>query len=122
MASQRIAGIITVTANNGQLVASGEWTYGLGGTKRTTKVSANAVIGFTGEVKIPFIEGTVTDQSDFDFAAFCASENVTVQLALYNGKNITLKGANYVSDGVANAMTGDLEARFEGVSAQEVTA
>lgn len=120
--SQRIAGIITVTTDSGQLKASGEWTYNLGGVKRTTKVGTSGPIGFTAEPKIPWIEGTVTDDSAFDFAAFCDSENVTVNLALYNGKSITLRNAAYTADGDANAMTGDLQCRFEGKSAQEVVA
>lgn len=115
-----IGGIIEFKVNGEIQNAKGSFTYNLGKLKREAVVGADRVHGYKGMPQVPFIEGEITDRSDLDLESFLDVDNGTITLSLANGKVITLKNAWYAADGNAETEEGNVQVRFEGMSAEEV--
>ncbi|MGE4292392.1 MAG: phage tail tube protein [Desulfovibrio sp.] len=121
MASNRIGGIIYLRINGELFQAKGDFTYNLGKNKREGKMASDGrPVGYTETPQIPFIEGEIQDNSDFDLASFVELDGVTVTLELANGKTISLRDAWYASEGTGNTSEGNIGCRFEGKSADEI--
>ncbi|MNG08647.1 Phage tail tube protein [compost metagenome] len=83
-------------------------------------VGADRVHGFKETPQIPFIEGEITDRKELSLESLQATVDATVTLELANGKVIVLREAWYASEGTGNTEEGNIECRFEGMSAEEV--
>ena len=116
----RIGGKIFVKANGQQYRAKGSWTYNLGADKREGVVGSDAVHGYKETPQIPFIEGSITDSKDLSMEALLATKDATITLELANGKIISLSDAWFAGDGNVSTEEGELEARFEGLNAEEI--
>ena len=118
----RIAGVIFVKIDGVQRDAQGSWTYNLGQLKREAMIGADRVQGWMGRPQVAFIEGEITDQRDLDLVALQNIEDGTVTIELSNGKTIVLRNAWYAADGNVGTENANVQVRFEGLSAEELTA
>jgi hypothetical protein len=120
--SQRRGGIIQVQADGVMYDAKGDFEYGLGRPKREGIAGSDGVHGFKETPQVPFIKGKITDRGNLDVAKMHELENVTVTLALANGKTIVLSEGWYAGDGTGNTGEGELDFNFEGKRCEEVPA
>jgi len=120
--SNRLAGRFFFNVDGVQQDAKGQFTYQLSGENRTAIVGPDRVHGFSAEVKVPFIEGKVTDRGSLDVAALQALEDTTVTLELQNGKVIVLRDAWFAGEGNISTDNAEIDVRFEGLGCEEVTA
>jgi hypothetical protein len=119
----RVGGIISLQTNGEVQNAKGAFTYNLGKPKRKPVLGSDGKVhGWTEEAQVPFIEGALTDRGDLDLEALVAFESGTVTLELANGKVIVVREACYADDGTGNTEEGEIKVRFEGKSADEITA
>lgn len=123
MAGENLVGGIIELKVNGEIQnAKGNFKYNLGKQKREAIVGADRVHGYKGLPQAPYIEGEITDRSNLDVEAFLNIDNGTITLSLANGKVIVLKEAWYAADGDIETEEGNIQVRFEGMSAEEVRA
>ena len=103
---------------DGKIIATNdsEWSYSLGKEIREEKLGQSGVLGFTTKVQAPYCEGTVVITPDMDIDDILGTESATVVLEL-PGKTFILHGAFFASEGKLNT-TGDLDAKFIGMSAE----
>jgi len=118
--AERVGGILFVKANGAQLRAKGSWTYNLGQPKREGIVGADQVHGYKELPQIPMIEGVITDSSQLDVVALLNTKDATLTLELANGKVIVLREAWFAGDGNVTTEEGEIAAKFEGISGEEV--
>lgn len=116
----RRGGTIFFKVNSQQFRAKGNFSYVISVPKREAVVGADAVHGFTEKPQVPYIEGEITDGSDVDIQAFFNLTDATVTLELANGKVIVLRNAWYAGDAKGQTEEGNISARFEGMSGEEV--
>jgi|SRR5665213_36560 len=117
--SQRRAGILYLKVNGNQYDAKGNFSYNLGAPKREAIIGADGVHGFKETPQVAFIEGELTDRSDFDLAALLALEEATATIELANGKVIILRAAWYAGEGTVQTEESNIGFRLEGKSAEE---
>ncbi len=122
MANQRVAGLIQLQTNGEVLRAKGTFTYNLGKPKRDAVVGADGIHGFKETPQVAFIEGAITDAGDVDLATLSVLRDATGNLKLGNGKMVVLNSAWYAGEGTGNTEEGEIAVRWEGSSAEEVTA
>lgn len=115
-----VFGIVDFKADGQRYFAKGNWTYNIGADKSEEVVGADGVHGFSEKPQAPFIEGVITDQSDLDLKKLLTLKNATVTLSLRNGKVVVLRQARYAGDGNVTTEEGEIEARFVGLSGEEV--
>lgn len=118
--AERIGGIIRVKVDGQQFFAKGSWTYRINPEKREMIVGSDRVHGYKALPQVPFVEGVITDRGDLDLLALQGVEDVTVLLELANGKGVVLRSAVYVSEGEVTTEEGEIPARFEGISGEEI--
>lgn len=119
--SQRRAGFIFFKVDGAQFDAKGNFTYNLGVPKKEGMIGADGIHGFKETPQLPFIEGEITDRSDLDLKQLFSLEGSTVTLELANGKVVVLRDAWFAGEGNAQTEEANVEVRFEGMSAEEVT-
>jgi len=120
MMSKRVGGIIFIKVDGVQYRAKGNWSYNFGVAKREGVVGADGVHGYKEMPQIPFIEGVITDDSEISAIDILKIKDATVTLELANGKVAVLKDAWFAGDGNMSTEEGEIEARFEGLDADEV--
>lgn len=113
-------GRISLKVNGEIYDAKGSFDYNLGKPKREGIVGGDRVHGFKELPQIPFIEGKITDRGNFDFSGLLDLTDATITLELANGKTIVLREAWFASEGKASTEEGEIEVRFEGISAEEI--
>jgi len=118
--AERIGGILFGKINGSQVRMKGSWTYNLGQPKREGIVGADQTHGYKEMPQLAFVEGAITDSSELDLKALVNTKDVTFTLELANGKVIVLRDAWWAADGNVTTEEGEIEAGFEGLSAQEV--
>lgn len=119
----RIAGIIQLQVGGTIQDAKGSFDYNLGKPKREAVINANGqTIGHKEIPQTPFIEGEVIDRGSLDLSALVTGDNLTVNLALANGKMVVLRGAWFAGEGTASTEEASIKVRWEGTGAEEVTA
>lgn len=116
----RIGGIIFIKVDGQQYKAKGNWTYNLGEPKREGIAGSDSVHGYKETPQVPFIEGTITDDPDISTAALLRIKGATCTLELANEKVIVLRDAWFAGDGNGSTEEGEIEARFEGLGADEI--
>ena len=119
MANKRVGGILYIAVNGERLQAKGSFTYNHGVDKREAVVGSDQVHGFKELPQAPFIEGAITDSDELDVPTLKAVRDSTVTLELANGKVFTLSQAWYAADGDVTTEEGEIQVRFEGISATE---
>lgn len=119
--AQRVGGIIQVAANGQLYDAYGEWTWNLGRPKAEAVLGTSAVVGYKEMPQVAFIEGEIIDRRTLSVEALLGLRDASVTLYLANGKLITLRDAWYAAEGTGSTENGNIECRFEGMSAEEVT-
>lgn len=120
MANRRVGGIILLKVDGNLLQAKGDFSYNLGAPKREAIVGQDAVHGFKEEPQVPSIEGTITDSDELDVESLLQTRDAVVIIELANGKVIQLNEAFYAAEGAITTNEGEIEVRFEGISADEV--
>jgi len=115
-----IGGVIFFKADGVQYKAKGVFTYNLGGEKREMIAGADSVHGYKTEIKVPFIEGAITDNPDLDVKTLQSLVDADIILELANGKTVSLSDACYAHDGDITTEEGEIPVRYEGKSAREV--
>ena len=118
---QRRAGLIQLQTQGVIQDARGSFSYNLGQVKRDTIVGADTVHGYKEVPQAPFIEGSITDRGTLDLAALATGTQLTITLALANGKTIVLRNAWFAGEGTASTEEAEIPVRWEGQSANEVT-
>lgn len=118
----RVGGIIYVKIDGGLIRAKGDFTYNIGEPKRTSVIGADSVHGFTEEIQAGMIEGAVTDSGDFSLQNLLRTCDATITLELNNGKTIMLREAWFAGEGNVNTKEGEIEVKFEGIDAEEISA
>lgn len=117
----RRGGRIQVQVNGELQDAKGAFSYNLGSPKREAVVGSDRVHGFKETPQVPYIEGKLTDRGTLDLARLTQLENATVTLELANRKTILLRAAWFAGDGNVSTEEGEIDVRFEGLSAEELT-
>ncbi len=121
MANQRRAGIIQFNINGELYDAKGSFSYNLGRAKREAIIGADTVHGFMEKPQVAFIEGEITDRGNLDLNALVSMTGATATLQLANGKVVALRDAWYAGDGTGHSDEGNIDVRFEGASAEEIS-
>lgn len=122
MTDQRRGGIIQVKRGGVQQEGKGEFTYNLGHPKRTAILgSGGKVQGFKEEAQAPFIEGKITDRGTLALSNLIDADDETITIELANGKTVVLRNAWYAGEGTGHSEEGEIDVRWEGLSAQEIT-
>jgi len=120
MGNNRVSGIIELKTNGEIQNAKGGFTYNLGRHKKEMIVGQDRVHGYKSLPQVPFIEGEITDRGSLNLETFMDADDVTVTLSLANGKVIVLKEAVYAADGDGQTEEANIQARWEGISCEEV--
>ena len=117
----RVGGIISFQVEGERFFAKGEFSYRINPTKKEMVVGHDQVHGHKEVPQVSFIEGKITDQANLDLQAFQALVDKTITLDLANGKTVVLEDAVYASEGAVTTEEGEIEVRFEGFRAREIT-
>lgn len=118
--NKRVGGIISLKIDGDMYFAKGDFTYNLGLPKKEGVVGSDRVHGYKEKPQIPFVEGEVTDRQEMSLETLVGLKDATITLELANGKVIVLREAWYAGEGTGNTGEGNIGARFEGMSAEEV--
>ena len=119
--SNRLAGTIELKIAGVTRDAVGSFTYNLGREKKDGLVGHDKVHGYKALPQVPFIEGEIRDRSNLDVDGLLTSSDITILLTLANGKVIMLENAWYAGEGNIETEEANIQVRFEGLSADEVT-
>ena len=117
---KRVGGIIFIKVDGQQYQAKGAFDYDLGIAKKEGVVGMDKVHGYKETPQVPYIEGTITDDSEMSFEALAKTSDATITLELANDKVIVLRNGWWASNSKGNSEEGEIEARFEGLSAEEI--
>lgn len=116
----RTAGVRGLVVGGDRYDVVGEGEYNLGGDEREAVVGEAGIVGKTATTRVPFVKVMAFVPGDRSVRTMIDADGVTVILELKNGKGIVLREAWWASDGNVNASSGQVEARFEGVAAEEI--
>lgn len=118
--SNAVGGTITLTVAGQRQRAKGAFTYNLGHDKKEAVVGADETHGYKVTPQTPFIEGEITDHETLDLGTLVDQVDVTVVLELANGKTIVLREGWFAGEGTVGTEEGNIAARWEGISAEEI--
>ena len=116
----RVGGIIFIKVDGVQYQAKGSWTYNFGIPKREGVVGSDKVHGYKEMPQIPFVEGVITDSGDISAEDLLKISDATITLELANGKVGVWRNGWFAGDGNITTEEGEIAARFESLSAEEV--
>ena len=116
----RIGGTISLKVDGDMYFVKGDFTYNIGKPKKEGVVGPDRVHGYKEVAQIPFIEGEITDRAEMSLDTLLNIDGATIMLELANGKVIALREAWYASEGTVNTGEGNIGARFQGMSAEEI--
>lgn len=120
MADQRRAGLIQLQVSGEIQDAKGDFSYNLGRPMREAIVGSDGIHGFKETPQVAFIEGAITDRGTLDLATLVTGRDLTVTLALSNGKTIVLGEAWFAGEGSGSTEEAEIAVRWEGANAEEV--
>ena len=120
--SERLGGIIRLQIDGEIYSVVGSWTRNLGVPMREALVGSDEVHGFKETPRYPFLEGAFRDSGSLDLRELQELRGVTVSMELPNGKLFVLYNAWYAGEGNVTTEEGEIAARFEGKSAEEIPA
>ena len=116
-----IGGTLNVRADGQTISAKGSWTYNTGQPKREVVVGIDGPHGHTEKPQAPFVEGMTSDLGNVDVEAIKNLVDVQVELSLVNGKTVVFKNASYSAEGDHTIDEGEVQMRFEALSAEVIT-
>ena len=116
----RIGGEIFVKVDGAQYRAKGSWTVNLGASKREAIVGSDSVHGYKEMPQVAFIEGVITKTGDISMKELVNIKDATVTLDAADGTTYVLENAWFAGEGSYTSEEGEIAARFEGVSAEEI--
>ena len=116
----RRSGILFVKVDGVQRDIIGDWTYNFGGPKREAEMGPDRVHGYKETVQNPFVEGEIRDARGLSVVELINITNSTITMELANGKVFVLRQAWWAADGDIGTEEANIQARFEGLSAEEV--
>lgn len=122
MAQQRIGGTIFLKRNGKLLRVKSGVTYSLGKQMRETQMAADGPAGYIEKWSEPYIEATIIDTEDLDLEELQAADDDTITLEEVTGKVVVLRNAWAAGEWVKNTETGEISARWVGMSASVVKA
>lgn len=117
--AKRVGGVMFLAVDGQRWDAKGNFTYNLGRPKREAVVGTDGVHGYKETPQAPWIEGEITDRGTIPLDELLLVTDATVTLELANGKIFVLRSAWYAADGTGNSEEGNVEVRFEGLTADE---
>lgn len=115
-------GLISVKLNGEIQDGVGNFDYVLSGDERTTEVGATTVLGASSKPVVPYIEGEISDRGDLDLVKLFDAIDVTVTLALKNGKTILGRNGWYTGPRQGSTEKGIVKVRWDFLSCEEVPA
>jgi hypothetical protein len=121
MAVNRVGGAIELKIGGVMRDAKGSFTYNKGAVKREAILGPTGVVGYKEMAQVPFLEGAITDKGNLDLDDIVGVTDETITLTLGNGKVFVLRNAWYAGDGNVTTEEGEIEVRFEGKGADEVS-
>ena len=116
----RRGGIIFLNIDGVRHDCKGAFDYNIGAPKRDAIVGHDTVHGYKELPQVSFIEGAITDRGTLALETLLNIKQATVTLELANGKVIVLRDAWFAGEGTGNTEEGEIEVRFEGMSADEI--
>lgn len=116
----RVGGIIFIKVDGVQYQAKGSFTYNFGLPKREGVVGADKVHGYKETPQIPFVEGAITDSGEISAETLLKVKDASITLELANGKTGIWRNGWFAGDGNITTEEGEIAARFESLSAEEV--
>lgn len=116
----RVGGKIFIKVNSVQYKAKGSFTYNIGSDKREGVVGSDGVHGFKVTPQISMLEGVITDSGDLSLKDLTNIEDASITLELANGKVIAFENAWFAGDGNVTTEEGEIAAKFEAESAEEI--
>lgn len=120
MANRRVGGILDLTVNGINYAIKGDWTFNLGKDMREAVPGTTEIIGFKAAPQVPFIEGAITNQYDLKLEDLLDLTDATVALQIGNGKTYVWREAWFAGEGNVTTEEGEIAARFEAISAEEL--
>ena len=120
--AEPLGGIISLQIDGEVYRVVGSWTRNLGVPMREPLVGSDGVHGRKETPRVPFIEGIIRDSGDLDVRDLQELDGVTASMSLPNGKLFVLYDAWYAGEGNITTEEGEITARFEGMSAEEIPA
>lgn len=117
--AKRVGGVMFLAVNGQRWNAKGNFTYNGGRPKRDGVVGVDQVHGYKELPQVPWIEGEITDDGSIPLDQLLQVTDATITLELANGKTFVLRDAWYAAEGTGNSEEGNVEVRFEGLSADE---
>ena len=121
MSRNRRSGITTIQANGKVYDMVGNFSYNLGNPIREELVGPDRVHGYKETPQIPYIEGEIRDASDLSMNELQNLTDATLTLKLANGKTIMLREAWYSAEGTGQTEEANMQFKFCGMSAEEIT-
>ena len=118
--SERIGGTIYFKVDGVQYKVKGSWTYNIGKPKREGIMGNDGHHGFKEMPQQAYCEGTITNSADMSEEQLKEIKDATAILELANGKIISFNKAYFAGDGNATTEEGEIDARFEAESAEEI--
>jgi len=113
-------GIIFLSVNGTQYDVKGVATYHIVGRDRKTIVGQDGIHGFSEAPSANTLELALTDIGTLDLKALALIQNATITLQLANGKSLAFREAWGTGDWEGESSEGEIKARFEALSAQEL--
>ncbi|MEQ8585155.1 MAG: phage tail tube protein [Thalassobaculaceae bacterium] len=117
----RVAGTLFFKVDGTQYKAKGNFEYDLGAPKREAITGPDGVHGYKEMPKAPYVTGAITNDGAVDLDTLFNLDGATVTLEQANGKTVVLENAWYAGDGKVTTEEGEVEIRFEGLSAKEIS-
>lgn len=101
-------------------VASEGIEYGGFNPKREMMKGPDGVHGYSEEPQVPYVSLEIRDNKSLSLSKLQNITNGTILVKLANGKAAILRGACYCADGKVETKGATIEARFEGLSGEEI--
>lgn len=120
LSTKRTAGVRGLIVAGERYSVVGEGEYNVGGDQREAVSGEAGVVGTKTTTRIPFVKVSAFVEGDRSVRQMVDANGATVILELKNGKGIVLRDAWWAGDGNVNASEGTVEARFEGIAAEEI--
>lgn len=117
----KVLGVITIEAN-GMLIDSNKGAkIDLGGTKRTSKMTARRRAGSQSEQMPGRVEGSFPMTTGISLSELQALEDITVKVRLDTGQLYSMAHSDWMDPPNTDDQSGDVPFAFEGDAMQEIS-
>ena len=109
-----LGGVFYIKVNGIQMhAAQGTMTVPLNKVTKTSQAATDGVVGYTSNVRVPFVEASFFKTADFPMEILDA-DNLTVTVDFTDGSVYNLSDAWVANDADLDGSTGQTQIRFEG--------